>query len=62
MKHHEVDPNSKGLKDYVDSFSYGAPPHAGGGIGLERVVMFFLDLKNIRRASLFPRDPRRLRP
>lgn len=62
MKHHEVDPNSEGLKDYVDSFSYGAPPHAGGGIGLERVVMFFLDLKNIRRASLFPRDPRRLRP
>lgn len=62
MKVHAVDPNSDGLKDYVDAFSYAAPPHAGGGIGLERVVMFFLDLKNIRRASLFPRDPRRLRP
>lgn len=62
MKVHELDPTSDGLKDYVDAFSYGAPPHAGGGIGLERVVMFFLDLKNIRRASLFPRDPRRLRP
>lgn len=62
MKVHEVDPTSDGLRDYVDSFAYGAPPHAGGGIGLERVVMFFLDLKNIRRASLFPRDPRRLRP
>ncbi|ODV83440.1 hypothetical protein CANARDRAFT_177607 [[Candida] arabinofermentans NRRL YB-2248] len=62
MKHHEVDPDSAGLSDYVNAFTYGCPPHAGGGIGLERVLMFFLDLKNIRRASLFPRDPRRLRP
>ena len=62
MRVHEVDPNTPGLNDYVDAFTYGCPPHAGGGIGLERVVMFFLDLKNIRRASLFPRDPKRLRP
>lgn len=62
MKEHEVDPNVPGLNDYVDAFTYGCPPHAGGGIGLERVVMFFLDLKNIRRASLFPRDPKRLTP
>lgn len=62
MEHHGVDPNSEGLKDYVEAFSYGAPPHGGGGIGLERVVMFYLGVGNIRRASLFPRDPRRLRP
>lgn len=62
MTAHEVDPTAPGLNDYVDAFTYGCPPHAGGGIGMERVVMFFLDLKNIRRASLFPRDPRRLRP
>lgn len=62
MKIHGVDPSSEGLKDYVDAFSYGAPPHGGGGIGLERVVMFYLGLGNIRRASLFPRDPKRLRP
>ncbi|KAG7663461.1 DPS1 [[Candida] subhashii] len=62
IRAHEVDPNVPGLKDYVDAFSYGCAPHAGGGIGLERVVMFFLDLKNIRRASLFPRDPKRLTP
>lgn len=30
--------------------------------GLERVVMLFLKLGNIRRASLFPRDPKRLNP
>ena len=50
------------LKDYIDSFKYGAPPHGGCGIGLERVVKFYCNLYNIRKASLFPRDPRRLKP
>lgn len=59
---HEVDSSIPGMKEYVDAFNYGCAPHAGGGIGLERVLMFFLDLKNIRRASLFPRDPKRLTP
>ncbi|KAI3641268.1 hypothetical protein MIR68_000740 [Amoeboaphelidium protococcarum] len=52
----------KTIQGYIDAFKYGAPPHAGGGIGLERVVMLYLNLKNIRRVSLFPRDPRRLEP
>jgi aspartyl-tRNA synthetase len=47
---------------YVDAFRYGCPPHAGGGIGLERVVMLFLGLDNIRKTSMFPRDPKRLTP
>ena len=34
----------------------------GGGIGLERVVMLFCALPNIRKTSLFPRDPKRLSP
>ena len=50
------------LKDYIDSFKFGAYPHGGFGVGLERVVMLFLDLGNIRRSSLFPRDPKRLHP
>jgi len=50
------------IKDYVDSFRYGAFPHAGGGVGLERVVMLFCALNNIRKTSLFPRDPNRLLP
>ena len=29
---------------------------------LERVVMLFLGLNNIRKASIFPRDPKRLFP
>lgn len=50
------------IQDYVNSFQFGAFPHAGGGIGMERVVMLFLGLDNIRRSSLFPRDPKRLSP
>jgi aspartyl-tRNA synthetase len=50
------------IQPYIDSFKYGAPPHAGGGIGLERVVMLYLNLGNIRKSSLFPRDPKRLEP
>eukprot|EP01114_Cavostelium_apophysatum_P000293 TRINITY_DN10275_c0_g1_i2.p1 TRINITY_DN10275_c0_g1~~TRINITY_DN10275_c0_g1_i2.p1 ORF type:complete len:599 (+),score=188.35 TRINITY_DN10275_c0_g1_i2:52-1797(+) len=51
-----------GIKDYVDAFKYGAAPHAGGGIGLERVTMLYLGLSNIRQTSMFPRDPVRLTP
>ncbi|KAG4301441.1 hypothetical protein PCK1_002367 [Pneumocystis canis] len=54
--------NTMGLEDYIDGFKYGAPPHGGGGIGLERVVFLYLGLGNIRRSSLFPRDPKRLNP
>ena len=50
------------MKRYIDSFRHGAVPHAGGGVGLERVVMLFLGLKNIRLASFFPRDPKRISP
>ena len=50
------------IQPYIDSFRYGAPPHAGGGIGLERVIFLYLGLTNIRRTSLFPRDPHRITP
>lgn len=50
------------IRAYIDSFKYGCPPHAGGGIGLERVVMLYLGLDNIRKTSMFPRDPKRLTP
>ncbi|KAL0891348.1 hypothetical protein Bca101_015331 [Brassica carinata] len=50
------------IKTYIDSFRYGAPPHGGFGVGLERVVMLFCGLNNIRKTSLFPRDPLRLAP
>merc|ERR1712157_46642 len=50
------------LDFYISSFQNGALPHGGGGIGLERVTMLYLDLNNIRKASFFPRDPKRLSP
>jgi nondiscriminating aspartyl-tRNA synthetase len=50
------------FKDYIDSFRYGAPPHAGWGLGVERVTMLLLGLSNIREAILFPRDRDRLTP
>ncbi|KAI9502114.1 aspartate--tRNA ligase dps1 [Coemansia spiralis] len=56
----EIDPSS--LTDYIKGFEYGCPPHAGGGVGLERVVMFYLGIGNIRHTSLFPRDPKRVDP
>ncbi|KAL3101995.1 hypothetical protein niasHS_003404 [Heterodera schachtii] len=50
------------IQSYIDAFRFGCPPHAGGGIGLERVTMLFLGLPNVRLASLFPRDPKRITP
>ena len=50
------------LKDYVDSFRLGAWPHGGFGVGMERVVMLYLGLKNVRYTSMFPRDPHRVTP
>ena len=51
-----IDPTA--MIDYVNSFRWGCPPHGGGGIGLERVVMLVLKLGDVRWASLFPRDPK----
>jgi nondiscriminating aspartyl-tRNA synthetase len=54
--------NPKDFKGYIDSFRYGAPPHAGWGMGVERLLMQILGLKNIREGVLFPRDRDRLTP
>ena len=51
-----------GLKTYIESFRHGVSPHAGAGIGLERVVFLYLGLDNVRKASMFPRDPNRCAP
>ena len=50
------------LKHYIDSMRSGMPPHGGGGVGLERVVFLYLGLDNVRKASMFPRDPSRCTP
>jgi aspartyl/asparaginyl-tRNA synthetase len=55
-----VEPNA--IRDYIKSFTYGAFPHGGCGVGLERVVMLYCGLGDIRNTCLFPRDPRRITP
>jgi len=47
---------------YLRTFRYGMPPHAGWGLGMERLIMTMLELPNIREAVLFPRDRHRLTP
>jgi len=59
-KVHEIELET--IRSYIDSFKFGSSPHAGGGIGGERVLMLFLGLDNIRKTSMFPRDPKRLTP
>ena len=58
---------SKGLSAdsfefYLEAFRYGMPPHAGWGLGVERLLMSILEIGNIREVVLFPRDRRRLVP
>lgn len=50
------------LEGYLEAFRYGAAPHGGFAIGLERFIMQLLGLSNIRAAILFPRDLHRLTP
>ena len=50
------------MKDYANIFKYGAPSHAGAGLGLDRIVESLLKLDNIREGILLPRDPLRLTP
>jgi aspartyl-tRNA synthetase len=60
IREKEVDPDT--LRSYINAFSYGAYPHGGTGIGLERVVKLFTGIHNIKTASMFPRDPKRIIP
>ncbi|KAI1436970.1 aspartyl-tRNA synthetase [Xylaria sp. CBS 124048] len=58
-----IDPTSPGIKEYVDVFrSAGVPPHGGGGIGLDRVVAWYLNLPSVHLAAYYPRTPKRLFP
>ncbi|MDR2363479.1 MAG: aspartate--tRNA(Asn) ligase, partial [Spirochaetaceae bacterium] len=43
-------------------FKYGCPPHGGFAIGCERLTQKILGLTNVKEASLFPRDRKRITP
>lgn len=56
---------SKGLDPdkfhfYLQAFKYGVPPHGGIGLGLERLTAKFCGVKNVKEATLFPRDINRI--
>jgi nondiscriminating aspartyl-tRNA synthetase len=61
MKHVEIwgmDP--KKINMFLEAFKYGVPPEGGFAFGAERITMQLLGLKNIREASMFPRDMNRI--
>lgn len=61
MEHVEkwgMDP--KKIEMFLEAFRYGAPPEGGFAFGAERMTMQILELKNIREATLFPRDMHRI--
>ena len=54
--------NPQDYSGYLPNFAWGMPPHGGLAIGLERLTAQIIGLKNVREASLFPRDRHRLTP
>lgn len=53
-----LDPND--FDFYLQVFKYGMPPEGGIAIGLERLTYRFLNIDNIKQATLFPRDINRI--
>jgi nondiscriminating aspartyl-tRNA synthetase len=54
--------NPEDFKSYLMAHRAGLPPHGGLAIGLERMTARLLDIENIRLATMFPRDAKRLTP
>jgi asparaginyl-tRNA synthetase len=50
-----IDP--EGLWWYLDSRRWGSCPHAGFGLGFERLIMYLTGMENIRDVIPFPRTP-----
>ena len=50
------------LRYYLDFFRFGCPPHGGFGMGLTRLLMVLLDVRNVREVTYLYRGPNRLTP
>ena len=55
FKHHQLDPEAYSW--YSDLRKYGSVPHAGFGLGFERMLMFVTGMANIRDVIPFARTP-----
>jgi asparaginyl-tRNA synthetase len=51
----KMDPTS--LQWYIDLRRFGSVPHAGFGLGFERIVQYLSGMANIRDVIPFPRTP-----
>jgi len=60
MRRRGLDPRL--FESHLSVFDYGMPPHAGFGLGFNRLVMALLNLDNVRHATLYPRDRYRVEP
>lgn len=52
----------KSIEHYLNFFRFGMPPHGGFGLGLTRVLMVLLGVKNVREVTYLYRGPNRLAP
>ncbi|MBU5638289.1 asparagine--tRNA ligase [Geomonas sp. Red69] len=50
--------SSEALSWYLDTRRWGSTPHAGFGLGFERLIMYLTGMENIRDVIPFPRTPR----
>ena len=50
------------FSEHLQAFDWGMPPHAGWGLGLERLLTIIIGIDNVREVILYPRDPERLKP
>ncbi|MGQ9788414.1 MAG: aspartate--tRNA(Asn) ligase [Candidatus Hadarchaeaceae archaeon] len=54
--------NPENFESHLLNYRYGLPPHAGFGLGLDRLTMVLTGVENIREVVLFPRDRKRITP
>lgn len=60
LKEQGLNPNN--FSQHLRVFDWGMPPHAGCGLGLDRLIMSLTGTLNVREVVLYPRDPDRLSP
>jgi asparaginyl-tRNA synthetase len=54
----ELDMKMEGYEWYLETRKFGSCPHAGFGLGFERLILFVTGMQNIRDVIPFPRTPK----